>query len=76
MISEKIANLRMTLALAEARGININLGLVKALRRQLFDIHEQVKALEDAQVPTAQRVTLQDIESGKITYISREVPFQ
>lgn len=53
MVSDKIRTLKTTLALASAGNVTLNRGFISLLRRQLSGIHEEVEALEQAQVPRA-----------------------
>ena len=53
MISDKIKTLKTTLALARAGNLTLNRGFISALQRQLSGIHEEVEAMEQAQVPRA-----------------------
>lgn len=56
MVSEKIRALKTTLALARAGDLKCNSGLLRMFQRQLSDIHEQVLALEGAQVAEGVRL--------------------
>jgi len=76
MTSDKIKSLKTLISLAQAGQMAPDRALLRIMQRSLCDIHEQVLALEAAQVPVAQRVTDEHLASGKVTLLAREVPFQ
>ena len=56
MTSDKIKSLKTTLALAKAGNVVLNRGFLSMVQRQLSGIHEEVEALEQAQVPLGQQL--------------------
>lgn len=56
MVSDKIKALKTTLSLAHGGQVFRNRGLIGLIQKQLAEIHEQVLALEQAQVPHASRL--------------------
>lgn len=76
MTSDKTRSLLRMIATARAGNVALNGGLLKALQRQLTGIHEEVEALEAAQVPPAMHVTADLIASGKVIPVAFERPFR
>jgi hypothetical protein len=74
MTSDKIKALKAVLSLAQASRVSRNRGFIRLVQRQLSDIHEQVLALEAAQLPAARRLTADDITGGNVVPLIIERP--